>query len=80
MNAIDKYNSRADAVNSLLCVGLDSDFNQLPDEFTHYEFPQFAFNRWIIEQTHEYVAAYKPNIAFYEARGDRGITSLHMTV
>ena len=80
MKASDKYNSRADAVNSLLCVGLDSDFNQLPDEFTHYEFPQFAFNRWIIEQTHEYVAAYKPNIAFYEARGDRGITSLHMTV
>lgn len=80
ISAIDKFNARAEVANSLLCVGLDSDFNQLPEAFTHYEFPQFAFNRWVIEQTHEYVAAYKPNIAFYEARGDRGITSLRMTV
>jgi orotidine-5'-phosphate decarboxylase len=80
MNAIEKFNARVDAINSLVCVGLDSDFNQLPEQFTHYEFPQFAFNRWIIEQTHAYTAAYKPNIAFYEARGDRGITSLRMTI
>ncbi len=80
MNAIEKFNQRATAVDSLLCVGLDSDFNRLPEAYTHYEYPLFSFNRWIIEQTHPYVAAYKPNIAFYEARGDRGLSSLRMTL
>lgn len=80
MNAIDKFTVRARAANSLLCVGLDSDFARLPQEYIHYEYPLFTFNRWIIEQTHPYVCAYKPNIAFYEARGDRGISSLRMTL
>ena len=80
MNAIEKFNQRATAVDSLLCVGLDSDFNRLPEAYIHYEYPLFSFNRWIIEQTHPYVAAYKPNIAFYEARGDRGLSSLRMTL
>ncbi|MBZ0294996.1 MAG: orotidine-5'-phosphate decarboxylase [Anaerolineae bacterium] len=80
MNLVDKYNTRAAAVDSLLCIGLDSDFARLPEEFIHYEFPLFIFNRWIIEQTHEYASAYKMNMAFYEARGDRGISSLRMTM
>jgi orotidine-5'-phosphate decarboxylase len=80
MPAIEKYNQRVDQANSLLCVGLDSAFERIPEPFIHHEFPQFTFNRWIIEQTHEFVSAYKPNIAFYEARGDRGISSLRMTV
>lgn len=80
MSIIEKYNQRADAVNSLVCVGLDSAFEHIPEPFIHYEYPLFAFNRWIIEQTHEYVSAYKPNMAFYEARGDRGMSSLRMTL
>jgi orotidine-5'-phosphate decarboxylase len=80
MNAIEKYNQRVETANSLLCVGLDSAFERIPETFIHHEYPLFTFNRWIIEQTHEYVSAYKPNIAFYEARGDRGLRSLHMTV
>src|SRR3989344_2067844 len=77
-NVIAKYNSRVEAVNSLLCVGLDSDFEKLPEEFKKREHPQFKFNKWIIEQTHEYVAAYKPNAAFYEARGAEGIADLKL--
>lgn len=80
MNVIDKYNLRADKVDSLLCVGLDSDFSKLPDKFKSSDNPQFEFNKWIIGQTHEYVAAYKSNIAFYEARGDKGIKELKMTM
>ena len=80
MSVIDKYNSRADKVNSLLCVGLDSDFSKLPDKFKSLENPQFEFNKWIIDQTHEYAAAYKSNIAFYEARGDKGIKELKLTM
>ncbi|MBN1287613.1 MAG: orotidine-5'-phosphate decarboxylase [Anaerolineae bacterium] len=77
---IDKYNARADQVNSLLCVGLDSDYARLPKRFKSAPHPQFAFNKWIIEQTHEYVSAYKPNSAFYEARGAAGLTDLQMTM
>lgn len=76
----DKYNERAKKIDSLLCVGLDSDFSKLPKRFLEMEFPQFEFNKWIIEVTNEYAAAYKPNIAFYEARGDRGIKELKMTM
>ncbi len=80
MPIIEKYDRRADAVNSLLSVGLDSDFEHLPPRFRAEAEPQFAFNRWIIEQTHAFVAAYKPNIAFYEARGDQGLHELKLTL
>jgi orotidine-5'-phosphate decarboxylase len=78
--SIDKYNKRAKAVDSLLCVGLDPDFEKIPDQFKAKEFSQFEFSKWIIEQTHEFVASYKTNSAFYEARGDKGIAELKMTI
>jgi orotidine-5'-phosphate decarboxylase len=80
MNPIEKYNKRAKKINSLLCVGLDADFEKIPERFKAMEFPQFEFNKYIIDETHEYVAAYKPNSAFYEARGDKGILELKMTM
>jgi orotidine-5'-phosphate decarboxylase len=78
--SINKYDNRARTIHSLLCVGLDADYNHIPERFKNEEFPQFAFNQWIIEQTHEYTAAYKPNIAFYEAQGDQGIRELKLTM
>jgi orotidine-5'-phosphate decarboxylase len=77
---IAKYNRRAEVANSLLCVGLDSVLERLPDRFKSAEHPQFVFNRWIIDQTHEVVSAYKPNIAFYEARGEAGLHDLALTM
>ncbi len=77
---IDKYNQRADKVNSLLCVGLDSDIDKLPESFRTADFPQFEFNKQIIDQTHSYVAAYKFNIAFYEERGSQGLIELKKSV
>jgi orotidine-5'-phosphate decarboxylase len=80
MSIIEKYNIRADKANSLLCVGLDSKLESIPQRFQRSDTPQFAFNKWITEQTHSYVAAYKPNIAFYEARGAQGLTELKLTM
>lgn len=80
MTAIEKFNARVEQANSLLCIGLDSDIKYVPRQFRDDPFPQFAFNRWVIEETHHLVCAYKPNVAFYEARGDRGIAELKMTV
>jgi orotidine-5'-phosphate decarboxylase len=80
MNVIDKYNLRVGAVGSLVCVGLDSAISRLPERFHGSDTPQLDFNRWIIDQTHPFASAYKPNIAFYEARGDVGLRELKLTV
>lgn len=80
MKISEKYDKRAKEINSLLCVGLDSVLEKIPERFKNLEFPQFEFNKWIIEETHEYTSAYKPNSAFYEARGDQGIKELKMTI
>ena len=66
--------------NSLVCIGLDSDFEKLPDFIKTKKYPQFEFNKKIIEATADLVCAYKPNIAFYEAQGVGGIKQLEMTI
>jgi orotidine-5'-phosphate decarboxylase len=76
---IDKYNTRAKKINSLLCVGLDADFAKVPEKFLKMEFPQFEFNKWIIGETHEYAAAFKLNMSIYEDRGDKGLGEMKMT-
>lgn len=58
--------------SSLVCVGLDSDFAKIPARFYAEAMPQLAFNRWIVEQTSEFVSTYKLNAAFYESRGAQG--------
>lgn len=80
MTFIDKYNARATAVNSLACVGLDSELSKLPKQFGSSETPQFDFNKTLIDATHEFVAAFKLNIAFYDARGNQGIAELKLTM
>lgn len=65
---------------SLLCLGLDSDINKIPKHLLAYEDPIFEFNKAIIEATHKYTVAYKPNIAFYEAMGLKGYISLQKTI
>lgn len=77
---IKKYDDRAKTIGSLVCVGLDSDMAKIPENFLGLKYPQYEFNKWIIEETHEYAAAYKPNSAFYEARGDQGLRELKMTM
>jgi len=76
---ITRYDQRAQAINSLLCVGLDSDIERLPGRFRRMDDPQFAFNRWIIDQTHPYTSAYKLNSAFYEAHGAAGWQTMQRT-
>jgi orotidine-5'-phosphate decarboxylase len=65
--------------NSLLCVGLDPEFSKLPEHIKTKENAQFEFNKAIIDATHDLVCVYKPNPAFYEAHGDRGVRELKMT-
>ena len=65
---------------SLLCVGLDPDRRIMPKAFANEAEPLWAWNRAVIEATAEYVCAYKPNIAFYEAEGTPGLEALRRTI
>ena len=70
----DKLKASATNTNSLVCVGLDSDAAKLPTGID-----QLAFNKAIVDATHDLVCAYKPNTAFYEAQGAGGIQALKDT-
>ena len=66
--------------SSYLCVGLDTDLQKIPKHLLKSDDPVFEFNKQIIDATHEYCVAYKPNIAFYEALGSKGWESLQKTL
>ncbi len=65
---------------SLLCVGLDTESHLVPDQFCSEADPVHAFNKAIIEATHDLTIAYKLNLAFYEALGADGWRSMERTV
>ena len=64
---------------SFLCVGLDSDIQKIPEFLKSEKDPVFEFNKQIIDATHQYAVAYKPNTAFYEQSGAEGWISLKKT-
>lgn len=65
---------------SCLCVGLDPDFEKIPQHFLKLQDPIFEFNKAVIDATKPYCVAYKPNLAFYEGHGAKGWLSLQKTV
>ncbi|MDO5760074.1 MAG: orotidine-5'-phosphate decarboxylase [Bacteroidota bacterium] len=65
---------------SFLCVGLDSDITKIPQHLLKEEDPVFEFNKSIIEATLPFAVAYKPNLAFYESNGIKGLISLKKTI
>ncbi|MDT0644461.1 orotidine-5'-phosphate decarboxylase [Zunongwangia sp. F363] len=65
---------------SFLCIGLDVDLEKIPTYLLSEEDPIFTFNKAIIDATHQFAVAYKPNTAFYEACGIAGWKALQKTV
>ena len=65
---------------SLVCVGLDVHPDRIPAHVIRGSDPIFRFNKAIIDATSDLVAAYKPNLAFYEALGTEGWDILKRTV
>ncbi len=65
---------------SFLCVGLDTDPKKMPQCIFDLHDPVFEFNKAIIDATAPYCVAYKPNLAFYEAYGLKGMESFVNTV
>lgn len=84
------------AKKSMLCVGLDVDFNKMPEHVkalaNHGELAIrgelykgkarsiIEFNKAIIDATAAHCVAYKPNLAFYECYGIDGMRALDATV
>lgn len=74
-----KLDTIIDKNNSLVCVGLDPAIDKIPHHLRSVQHPFFEFNKAIIDATHDLVCVFKPNSAFYEAQGPKGIEELHMT-
>ena len=71
------FQQKLDAIveknNSLLCVGLDPDFEKLPGRFKKKKHPQFAFNKFIVDHIHEKYPEIPVLLDF--KRGDIGNTN-----
>jgi orotidine-5'-phosphate decarboxylase len=65
MSFFDDLAARVETTGGVVSVGLDPDPARLPD-FLESDLPRWAFNRRVIDATHEHAACYKPNAAFYE--------------
>lgn len=65
---------------SFLCVGLDTDLKKIPQHLLAEEDPIFAFNKAIIDATAPFCVSYKPNLAFYEAFGVKGLVAFEKTI
>ena len=62
------------SIHKYLCVGLDSDYEKLPEVIRRIILflKAFLFNKEIVDATIDLVAAYKPNLVFYSACGADG--------
>ena len=79
MKFIEKLKKASSKNNSLLCVGLDTELEKIPKFLLGEKDPIFSFNQKIIDSTSDLVCAYKPNLAFYEAYGIKGLEALKKT-
>ena len=95
MNRKELY-QQIQAKKSMLCVGLDVDYNKMPEHvkaLAHkgemaYKGELFKgtarsiveFNKAIVDATAAHCVAYKPNLAFYECYGIDGMRALDATV
>jgi len=79
---IDKVVNRLEETDSHLCVGLDTQYERIPDwiktRSSHAE-AILAFNKQIIDSTHDISVAYKINLAFYLSHGQAGLEALEKT-
>ena len=65
---------------SFLCVGLDTDIAKIPPHLLKYKNPVLEFNKQIIDATQDLCVSYKPNVAFFEAYGPKGMETFERTV
>ncbi|MDP2360364.1 MAG: orotidine-5'-phosphate decarboxylase [bacterium] len=69
---IDHINKRGNR----LCLGLDLDPERMPTRYLSLPNPLAALGCDLVEATHDLVAAFKPNAAFFEQQGAPGWAAL----
>ena len=79
MEFLDKLDKAVQINNSLLCVGLDPDLRLMPEHLHDVDDAYYRFCKIIIDVTADSACAFKPNTAFFEARGAKGIQELKQT-
>ena len=77
---IDSLYQQIKVKESFLCVGLDVDLNKIPPHLLNEKDPIFSFSKGIIDATHNFTVAYKPNLAFFEAYGLKGWKAFEKTI
>lgn len=85
MSFFAKLQARVDEINSILCVGLDphsADIEKLKSELPDKDDADLAlhFCVTIVDATQHVAAAYKPNAAFFEALGSKGVKNLQLLI
>ncbi len=73
---LERLGARSAAVDSVLCVGLDPDPTSLPVGFSQDLAGVERFCGLLVEAAAPYAAAFKPNLAFFEAFGSDGLAAL----
>lgn len=77
MTYLEKLHQAVVASQSTLCVGLDPNLELLPEVIkAKFESPEEQvafFCKMVIDYTYDSCAAYKPNLAFFEALGPAGL-------
>jgi orotidine-5'-phosphate decarboxylase len=73
---LDRLAERSRATNTVLCLGLDPDPDAIPERFSKGVAGLERFAALVLEAALPYVAAVKPNLAFFEAFGSAGIAAL----
>lgn len=77
---IDSLYQQIKVKESFLCIGLDVDLNKIPPHLLNEKDPIFSFSKSIIDATHSFTVAYKPNLAFFEAYGLKGWKAFEKTI
>lgn len=80
MKSYDKLIKALSNKKTMLCVGLDTDMDKLPEPMAKSTSGMYYFNKEIIEATKDFAVAYKINTAFYEQYGLKGWEILKATV
>ena len=80
MSFTDSLSSLIDSKRSHLCIGLDVQPEKFPKSVISSDDPVIEFNSQIIKYTEDVAAAYKINLAFYEALGNEGYRLLKKTL
>ena len=88
INALSSFRSkleaRINAIDSLLCVGLDPHEKELEisSDASNEDKADaaFTFCKTLIDQTQPYACCYKPNAAFFEALGSPGMDALERII